>query len=274
MMVVAAEQLSLDVWNDRVEFRVHRSDKGDPLVFLHGANGPAWDEFLEVLAEEYQVYAPHLPGTTPESPNPQPNAVREVDNLMDLLICYDEMLSELDFDPPVPLVGHSFGGMLACELASMYPEKYSRLSLIAPAGLWRDEHPIPVIPTLAPEELPARAFYDPESDTAQEFFEMPEDPEDRAETMTTQMWNQACCFQYLWPIPDNGLERRIHRIDQPTQIVWGAQDGLIPPAYADVFADQIENTEVLMVEKASHMVHLEQLSTVSESVVDFLKESI
>ncbi len=270
-MTVTPEELTFDVWNDRIEFHLHRGGEGDPVVFLHGAGGPIWEDFLGTLGEDREVFSPHLPGTTPEPPNPQPNAIREVDDLMDLLICYDEMLSKLDFDFPVPLVGHSLGGMLACELAAMYPDKFSKLVLIAPVGIWRDEHPIPLIPTIAPEDLPARTFYDQESETAQQFFSLPEEPEAKAEAMGIQMWNQACSFHFVWPLPDNGLERRIHRLDQPAQVIWGAQDELIPPVYGEVFTNLIDDSKLMMVEKASHMVQLEQLSTVTEAVLEFLE---
>ena len=40
------------------------------------------------------------------------------------------------------LVGHSFGGMVACEIAAAMPERVKRLVLIDPLGLWRDELPV------------------------------------------------------------------------------------------------------------------------------------
>ena len=36
---------------------------GPPLVYLHAAGGPIWDDFVEGLTERFTVYAPHHPGT-------------------------------------------------------------------------------------------------------------------------------------------------------------------------------------------------------------------
>ena len=36
-------------------------------LFLHSAGGFYWDDFLDELSEHYKVYAPHFPGTAPET---------------------------------------------------------------------------------------------------------------------------------------------------------------------------------------------------------------
>ena len=40
------------------------------------------------------------------------------------------------------LIGHSFGGMVAAEIAAAMPERARRLVLIDPVGLWRDDLPV------------------------------------------------------------------------------------------------------------------------------------
>ena len=47
------------------------------------------------------------------------------------------------------------------EMAAIAPHAIDRLCLIAPAGLWLDEHPIPDLFALLPFELPALLFHDP-----------------------------------------------------------------------------------------------------------------
>ena len=41
------------------------------------------------------------------------------------------------------VVGHSMGGMLAAEVAALDVHRARKLVLVAPAGFWLDEHPIP-----------------------------------------------------------------------------------------------------------------------------------
>ena len=48
----------------------------------------------------------------------------------------------------------------------------------------------------------------------------------------------------IWPIPDKGLNKRIHRIIAPSLIVWGENGRLIPPVYAQTFSKAINNAEV------------------------------
>ena len=72
--------------------------------------------FLDALAERFTVYAPEHPGTAPG----EPDAIREVDSLWDLILCYDELLEHLGLSE-VMLVGHSFGAMMACEVAALRP---------------------------------------------------------------------------------------------------------------------------------------------------------
>ena len=61
------------------------------------------------------------------------------------------------------LVGFSMGGMIASEMAAIAPNDVSRLALIAPAGLWLDQHPIPDFFAMLPFELPPVLFYDAET---------------------------------------------------------------------------------------------------------------
>ena len=75
----------------------------------------------------------------------------------------------------------------------------------------------------------------------------------------------------MWPIPDKGLRKRLHRIAAPTLIVWGRQDGLVSSVYAKEFGDRIASARVELIDKAAHVPHLEQLTTVATLVQEFLK---
>ena len=47
--------------------------------------------------------------------------------------------------------------------------------------------------------------------------------------------NRAAAAKYSWSprLCNPKLERWLHRIDMPTHIIWGKDDQVIPPAYAD-----------------------------------------
>jgi len=92
------------------EAKVKVGGSGPPVVYLHTAGGPFWDGFLDILAEDHTVYAPDHPGTG----DTDRDSIYGVDTLWDLILIYDELLAALDLSS-VPVIGSSFGGMMACE---------------------------------------------------------------------------------------------------------------------------------------------------------------
>ena len=64
------------------------------------------------------------------------------------------------------LIAHSMGAMIAAEMASVAPDRVPKLALLAPAGLWWDEHPVADIFATLPQEMPALLFHDPEAGAA------------------------------------------------------------------------------------------------------------
>jgi pimeloyl-ACP methyl ester carboxylesterase len=85
------------------------------------------------------------------------------------------------------------------------------------------------------------------------------------------VWAQACTGKFVWPIPDKGLKKHIHRITLPTLIIWGRADGVIAPAYAQEFARRIPNSRVEPIDGAGHLPHLERAQRVAQLVDDFLQ---
>ncbi len=77
--------------------------------------------------------------------------------------------------------------------------------------------------------------------------------------------------KFIWPIPDKGLKKRIHRVKAPTLLIWGAEDRLVPPVYAEDFMRQIAGARVETVKDAGHAPHLEQPALVAELVRSFLR---
>ena len=254
----------LKTMNGRVESVVHQAGSGPPVVFLHGAGGPAWDPFLDDLANHFTVYAPSLPGTEGD-----PDAVREIRGLWELMLHYYEVFDQLGLDSPA-VIGHSFGGMLAAELASTNPDRVSKLVLISAIGLWREDQPVGDWMKLTPDELIPLCFYEPEGKIATEMFSMPEDEIERQDEEIKRSWSLACSAAFIWPIPEKGLTRRIHRAKAPSFIVWGKQDGLVPPVYADDFKSLLVDSEVFIVDKAAHVPQLERQDVVSPAVIKFL----
>jgi pimeloyl-ACP methyl ester carboxylesterase len=263
---MTVEERRLRLWQGRVETDVEIAGKGPPLLYLHGPWGLRPDrDFIARLAETHTVYAPRHPGGS----RGRPNDVHQIDNWWDLMVYYGELLDALKLAAPA-VVGHSFGGMVAAEIAATLPAAVGRLVLIDPVGLWRDERPVRNWMIMPDAERPGAFFADPHGATAKRFFGPPDDPAQRVEAMAGFVWAQACTGKFVWPIPDRGLKKHIHRIAAPTLIVWGKADGVIAPAYADDFAAGIKVARVVLIGGAAHLPHLEQPDAVVKAVHGFL----
>jgi len=259
---------NLDLWDGQITTRVYSAGSDDPVVFFHAATGLQWDPFLDGLAEEFTVYAAEHPGTTPGDPD----GIRPLDHLWDLVLYYDELLGALGLDSAA-LVGHSFGGMVAAEVAASFPARASKLVLISALGLWRDDAPVPNFMVMSPEEYVPLLVADQSGPLAQEMLTPPDLESEAGQTAVIQAtWSLACTGKFIWPIPDRGLHKRLHRITAPTLIVWGHRDNLVKSVYADEFRQRIKGSRVEVIENAAHLPQLEQTDRTVELVRTFLTE--
>jgi pimeloyl-ACP methyl ester carboxylesterase len=237
---------------------------GTPVVFLHGAFGPEWPDFLDDLAAGHRVIAPTSPGID------EPNDLALLDGFWDLVLYYDELFDALGLGQ-IDLVGHSFGGMLAAEIAATFPGRVRNLVLIDAMGLWLEELPMHDH-LLVPDERRAQLLYhDP---TVPEVSERLVFPDDLAagQARTLRLFDSlGATSHFTHPIPERGLRKRLHRIRAKTLVLWGANDRLIPVEYGKAFEAQIAGATLEVVPGAGHYPYLEKREAVSKRVLEFFK---
>ncbi|MCS7275576.1 MAG: alpha/beta fold hydrolase [Dehalococcoidia bacterium] len=256
----------LEVWQGRVKVSVKTAGDGPPLVYFHAAAGLRWDDFLDGLARHFTVHAPELPGTG----DSDPHDIYQVDSLWDLVLIMGDVLDALGLRD-VPLVGHSFGAMLAAEVAAHWPERFSRLVLISPIGLWRQERPVTNWMSVPIQDLPRLMFRDLSAPAVQRLLALPQDQEEMQMAQAKLVWALGCSGKFVWPIPDKGLKKRLHRVRVPTLLVWGREDAVVPAEYAQDFAAYIQGARTLVVDGAGHVPQLEKLDQVLPAVLEFLR---
>jgi pimeloyl-ACP methyl ester carboxylesterase len=244
-----------------VPVRYLHGGAGKPLVFLHGANGVAVDDpLLGALSAQYEVYAPLLPGYGDSEEAP------ELRDMLDVTLHTFDVLDALKLKKPI-IVGHSMGGMIAAEMAAIAPNDVTRLGLIAPAGLWDDDHPIADVFVLMPYELPRVLFHDVAagSKLLTAGLQM-DDPKFLQNFLVQNARQLGMAGRLLFPIPDRGLAQRLYRVKAKTIIVWGDSDLLIPPFYARKFKAAIKGATLKSIPEAGHMVVWEKTAQVVEAL--------
>src|SRR5262245_60751638 len=112
--------------------RILQEGDGPPLLYLHGAGGAGrWLTFQERLAQRFTVLAPSHPG---HGGSP---AADWIEHISDLAFLYLDLLDTLAIER-VHLVGASFGGWIAAEIAVMASHRLRSLVLIDPVGIKLD----------------------------------------------------------------------------------------------------------------------------------------
>lgn len=236
---------------------------GSPLLLLHGWNGVIPDTMIQGLARTHRVIAPLIPGYGNSTGD------EHLNDFVDLIYWgLDFMDAEGLKD--VPIVAHSLGAMLAAELAAAQPDRISKLVLIAPFGLWNEQHPVVDFFVESPAGLAAAMYANPASDAAQAAASVPQDDAGRVAFYYERAKSLRIAAKYLWPIPNRGLARRSHRISAPTLLVWGEQDRICPPALASDFQAAIKNTSVAIIPGAGHLPGAEQPQALLSVINGFL----
>jgi pimeloyl-ACP methyl ester carboxylesterase len=233
---------------------------GPDLLFLHGAGGAErWLEFQSRLAERFTVRFPSHPG---HGGSP---AADWIQHISDLAFHYLDLLDELRLEH-VHLVGASFGGWVAAELAVMASHRLASLVLIDPVGIKVDGWIYPFLFGMDIPEIVATIFHNPLAALALA------PPDQSAETLALQYRQGAALARVSWNpyLYDPLLRRRLARITAPTLLAWGAQDRLAPlTPCGDSWATAIPGARLRVFAESGHMPHLEEAAAVAEAVGEF-----
>lgn len=245
--------------------RVFEAGSGTPLAFLHGAGGLlAENPFLDRLAERYHVFAPEFPGFG------ESTGEELLEDMLDFTLHGWDVVATLGLSKP-HLVGHSMGGMIAAEMACIAPNDLSKLVLVASAGLWLPEHPIPDIFSFLPHEFARYLFHDRKQGEAMLTGGLDlKNPDALKEFYITNSRRLSMAGKLLFPIPNRRLSKRLYRLTAPTLLVWGKSDRLIPSVYAEHFRALLPHAGLEVIEQAGHMLPYEQPEAFVSAVSGFL----
>src|SRR5437899_4686358 len=182
-----------------VTFKFLAAGRGAPLLYFHSYHErSAWSPFLDLLARSFSVYAPAHPGVAGSA------GIETLEDLLDLTLVYDGLLGALGIEH-AHLVGHSFGGMVAAEIAAVFPARVKSLTLASPLGLWRDDAPSADILILPAAELAAVLWRDPASRVALDWAMGSGGDPDHIAPQAESLPRRSSMATFAWPIPHQGL---------------------------------------------------------------------
>jgi pimeloyl-ACP methyl ester carboxylesterase len=247
---------------DGVRTAVKAIGRGPNVIALHGAATIEGQDWAGGLADRFRVYLPFHPGFGESDPAPH------LHGMQDLVVHNLRLIEALRLDRP-HLVGHSMGGWMAAELASVAGERFARLVLNAPAGLNHPDHPATDLASIGPEVLPGYLAHN--VDVALRYFPGGSSCPPLEAFMAARQKEGQALEQILkphgWGHPNFG--RWLSRIPNETLIVWGDNDRMLPASQMPIWVERIPNARALLISNVGHFAMQEDPSVVT-AIGDFL----
>ncbi len=254
----AAERLSVA----GLELEVLRRGAGRPVLLLHGAqNVDPKAPFLDLLGRQAEIVAPSHPGFGHSS------RPADFDTVYDLVHLYLEVLETLPYEK-VALVGLSFGGWIAAEVAAKCCHRIDRLVLVDALGIKISDRETPDILDVfntSPQEVHRRSWHESQK-WAVDWNAMSDDEI----TVHTRNWEALCLYGWHPYMYNPQLKRWLRRITAPTLVLWGESDGIVKPAYGRAYAGLIPGSRFELIEKAGHHPEIEQPEAFAKTASAFL----
>lgn len=262
----APEPEYVDAGGRRLRFlRLGADGEGDPVLLLHGFSGDlnAWAMTQTALAEAGEAIALDLPG---HGGSTKEVGEGDVGALAAATLAFMEALGMTR----AHLVGHSLGGAIALDLALDRPERAASLTLIASAALG-PEIAIDFIDGViaAKRRKPMRAVLEMlVHDPAAIGREMVEDMLrfKRIDGVDAAL-NRIAEAAFAGGEQSLKLAGKLDGLRVPAQVIWGADDRIIPAAHAEGLPEGIA---VHVLPEAGHMVHMEKAAEVNALIADFV----
>lgn len=265
---------------DIMGMSVHVRDEGprddaEPIVLLHGTSASlhTWDGWTEALKGQRRVIRMDLPGFGLTGPMPDGNY--RLTRYSEFVIA---LMDHLGVQKAV-LAGNSFGGNLAWKVAVDHPQRVSKLVLVDAAGYPYDAQSVPIgfkiaqIPALKPlmqNTLPRSMIESSVRNVYGDPSMVTEELVDRYYELTLRAGNRAALGERFSQSPGGEFAQQIPSITQPTLILWGGQDRLIPPNNAEKFKQDIQGSRVVMFDALGHVPHEEDPAATVAAVQAFL----
>jgi pyruvate dehydrogenase E2 component (dihydrolipoamide acetyltransferase) len=234
---------------------------GTPILLLHGfgADLDSWAYNQGALAEARPVHAIDLPGHGGSSKSLETGSVGEFAAAVTAYM-------EAEGLECAHLVGHSLGGAIALQVALDLPERVAALTLVAPAGFGQE---------IAGDFIEGFISQSRARKLRAVLEMLVADPA----LVTVDMVENVLRFKRLDGAAEalkavaaanfdgdkqrNNLRARLGEVGVPVQLIWGAEDRVLPASHAEDLGDGIR---VTVIPGAGHIVHMEKSAEVNRLI--------
>jgi pimeloyl-ACP methyl ester carboxylesterase len=226
-----------------VEVTVQDRDRTRPFLLLHGGGGVlTMAGFADLLAERThsRVLLPTHPGFGGTA---KAGGLTSVTRLAQT---YVTMLEQFDLTD-VTVIGNSFGGWLAAEIALQHSPRVSGVVIVDGIGIEVPGHPMTDVSGLSPAEIRSHSFHDPSKAPA------PPDTGGIGPSPDVQ-----ALIGYAGPaMSDPTLAGRLGGLDVPAHVLWGESDGIVDPEYGKAYAAAIPLATFTLLPRTGHLPQVE-----------------
>jgi pimeloyl-ACP methyl ester carboxylesterase len=251
-----------------LRIQLRRGGTGTPLLVLHGELGvPGWLSAYAQLAEHFTVYVPSLPGFGQST---RPDWIISV---RDLAAWVTWFVRDLKLPQPLPVIGSSLGGWVAAEIATMNPGLFTRMVLVAAAGLKPDDGQVWDYFMHSNKEAFAQAFHDPEK--APEYARYYGDAWTREHEAQAEL-NREMTARLVWKpyMRSHTLPALLGGVTTPTLVVWGREDAIIPSSVCQRYVQAIPGARAHLLDRCGHLPEMEQPEAFVHAVRNFLAQGV
>ncbi len=246
-----------------IELEVLRRGTGTPVLLLHGMDTVhPQARFLDLLGQHAEIIAPSSPGFGNTRRPP------DFDTIYDLVHLTLAMLDELPYEKIV-LMGLSFGGWIAAEVAVACRHRLQKLILVDPVGIKlgdREARDIVDVFNVNPAEVRRCSWHDPAKGPNYDAMS------DEELVIHARNWEALCLYAWHPYMYNPQLKRWLGRIRVPTLVLWGASDRIVTPEYGRAYSRLIPGSRLEVIDDAGHHPELEQPDRVAERVAAFLTQ--
>ena len=277
------ELRELTIHEKSLRYRI--GGEGPVVLLLHGLAGSAttWKQVMPALSERFTVVAPDLLGHGKSD-----KTVGDY-SLGSLATALRDLMVALDLERAT-VVGQSYGGGVAMQLAYQYPERCERLVLVDAGGLGREVHGLLRLLTLPGSEAALLlACAPPIRRTVESIGRIVLRKTMENKPAIAELWRsytslgddatRRAFLRTLRAVIDTRGQAvsAVNRLqlagEVPTLIIWGADDRIIPVKHAYEAYAAIPNSWLEIIDGVGHYPHCEAPDRFVTALTEFIEST-